>query len=136
MVMPDRLLTGPALETPADNLFQGANIVVEALGSTSSSRSVEPNMNAHRQKYRPIVSPYLGAPLADRATFTDTGWYLLPDPAGGYAVIQVGYLRGQRTPVIERGETNFNTLGISFRSYYDFGVALHDYRCGVFSAGM
>jgi hypothetical protein len=51
------------------------------------------------------------------------------------AVVQVGYLRGQRTPIIERGEANFNTLGIAMRGYYDFGVAQHDSRCGVFSAG-
>jgi hypothetical protein len=49
------------------------------------------------------------------------------------AVVQVGYLRGQRTPVIERGEANFNTLGMAMRGYFDFGVALHDSRCGVLS---
>jgi hypothetical protein len=52
MVMPDRILVPPALETTADNLFQGANLVVGALGSTSA-KSDEPNLNAHRKgKYR------------------------------------------------------------------------------------
>lgn len=49
MLKPDRLLVPPALEVTADNLFNGANLVVGALGSTSS-KSVEPNINAHKGK--------------------------------------------------------------------------------------
>lgn len=49
--------------------------------------------------------------------------------------MQIGYLRGQRTPIVERGEVNFNQLGIAMRCIYDFGVAPHDYRCGVASDG-
>lgn len=133
MLMPDRLLVPPALKVTAENLFNGANLVVSALGSTSS-KTVEPDRNPHEGKYEPIISPFLGA-QGGLTGNSDTGWYLLPNPSGGMAVVSVGYLRGQRTPIIERGESNFNTLGISLRGYYDFGVALHDNRCGVFSAG-
>jgi hypothetical protein len=136
MVMPDRILVPPPLETVADNLFQGANIVVGALGATSTRR--RPSRTSTRTgKYRPIVTPFLGAqqPASVGASGSDTAWYLLGNPAGGMAVLQVGYLRGQRTPIIERGEVNFNTLGMAMRSYWDFGVALLDSRCGVLSAG-
>ncbi len=136
MVMPDRILVPPALETTADNLFSGANIVVGALGATNA-KTTEPNLNAHRNKYRPITSPWLGAnsPLYSSSNTLDTDWYLLANPAGGMAPVQIGYLRGQRTPIIERGEANFNTLGIMMRGYYDFGVALHDYRTAVLMRG-
>lgn len=142
MVMPSLLLVPPALETTADNLFQGANLIVTALGTqaqTSSStpaqgRAIEPNVNAHRGKYTPVVSPYLGAasPLPGGS---DTAWWLLGDPAGGFSPIQIAYLRGQRTPIIERGEPDFNKLGIGMRAYWDFGVAQLDFRSAVYSAG-
>jgi len=133
MIMPDRIIVPPALSAAADNLFQGANIVVGALGSTAA-KSTEPNLNAHRNKYRPITSPFMGA-QSPISGFTDTNWLLLTNPAGGMGTVQIGYLRGQRVPIIERGEAEFNTLGIAMRCYYDFGTALHDYRCGVWSAG-
>jgi hypothetical protein len=138
MVVPDRLLVPPALYATAQNLFSGANLVVTALGSTSAA-AVSPNLNQHAGKYRPIVSPFLGdqSPLDPlyETNCVDTAWYQLGNPSGGMAVVQVGYLRGQRVPVIERGEPNFNVLGIAMRSWYDFGVALHDFRCGQFSLG-
>lgn len=139
MISPDRLLVPPALEATADNLFQGANLVVGALGSTSA-KSLDVNLNQHRNKYRPIVSPFMGAQSSivgtgTPAAYTDTNWLLLANPSSGFAVVQIGYLRGQRVPIIERGEAEFNTLGISLRCYYDFGVAAHDYRCGVWSKG-
>jgi hypothetical protein len=133
MVNPDRLLLPPALLATGKNLFNGASIVVGALGSTAS-KSLDPNFNTHAGNYKPLSSPWLGA-ASPIAGGSDTGWYLLPNPEGGFAVVQVGYLRGQRSPVIERGEANFNTLGIAMRCFYDFGVALHDYRCGTYSAG-
>lgn len=133
MLTPDRILAPPALKATAENLFNGANLVVGALGSTAS-KSVEPNRNPHEGKYRPVISPFLGTQGGITGK-SDTGWYLLPPPVGGMAIAQVGYLRGQRVPVIERGEANFNTLGISMRAFFDFGVSMHDNRCGVFSAG-
>lgn len=148
MLQPDRLLLPPSLEVTGKNLFNGAELVVTALGSTSS-KSTDPNINAHKGAYKPLVSPFLSAGVgaklakfsksdsnfANFSNASDTAWMLLANPAGGMAVVQIGYLRGQRTPVIERGEANFNTLGIAMRLFWDFGVALHDYRCGVFSAG-
>jgi hypothetical protein len=131
--IPDRVLITTAIETAADNLFQGANIVVGALGSTSS-KSTEPNLNAHKGKYTPIVSPWFGA-ASPAGTFTDTNWMLLGNPSSGKAPVQIGYLRGQRKPTIERGECNFNTLGMALRLFYDFGVAAHDYRSAVWSDG-
>ncbi|HPD31737.1 MAG TPA: hypothetical protein PLL20_17230, partial [Phycisphaerae bacterium] len=57
-------------------------------------------------------------------------WYLLADP-DDLPVIEVAFLNGQQTPTVERADADFNVLGIQFRGYFDFGVALQDYRAGV-----
>ena len=41
---------------------------------------------------------------------------------------EIGYLKGRRTPTVERGETDFNTLGVWFRVYFDVGVREQDHR--------
>jgi hypothetical protein len=135
-IVPDRILIPPALAGVANGIYaKDSGLVVTALGSTAA-KAVEPNKNIHSGLYRPIVSPYManraGKGLAGSS---DTQWILLPNPSGGLAVVQIGYLRGQRTPIIERGEAPFTVLGIQMRCIYDFGVALHDYRCGVYSKG-
>jgi hypothetical protein len=151
MLDPDRFLLPPALEATGFQLWNGAELVVTALTSTSAAvKTYDPNINAHKGKYTPYVSPFLSATvgtalaklnksdpvLSNFSNASDTAWYVGCNPSGGFAPVQIGYLRGQRVPIIERGETNFNTLGISLRAYYDFGVALHDSRCAVMSAGV
>jgi hypothetical protein len=138
-IPPDRLLVAPANKVPAENLFGGANLMVQALtlpvqsagSSAAQTGSQVPNLNYFRNKYRPLVSPYLSAQFLGN----DTQWGLLCSPAGGMATVQVGYLRGQRTPIIRQVDTDSNQLGIAFQAIYDFGVSLHDSRCGQYSAG-
>ena len=116
----------PALEVTADNLFNGNVILSLRLWGSTSAAAVRASrmLRAHFKKYRPIVSPFLSAAVTTSLAKleegypagSDTAWYLLPPPSGGMAVIQVGYLRGQRAPIIEPpGETNFNTLGLAIR---------------------
>lgn len=141
-IMPDRLLVGPENEATADNLFNGANLTVQGLTLPSSSSGTSAaqtgsqvvNLNQHKSKYRPLVTPYLGAgsPVTGASA---TQWALLPNPAGGAATVQVGYYRGQRTPIIKQVEPDANVLGLAYQIIYDFGVALLDYRCGQYSAG-
>lgn len=80
----------------------------------------------------PVASPYL-----TNATYTgnsDTGWYLFGDP-NQVDTFEIGYFRGKKAPTVELGETNFNTLGMSFRVYFDFGVREQDHRGMVFNKG-
>ena len=51
------------------------------------------------------------------------------------AVIEIGFLNGRDMPVIDSADADFNTLGIQFRGYHDFGVAKQEYRAGVRSKG-
>ncbi len=136
-VMPDRLLTSPAMRETAVGLNKGPGVVVTALGSTSAKERM-PNYSMYSGQFNPIVSPFMAARSGKGvggATANDTQWLLLPPPNSGLAIMQIGYLRGNRTPIIERGETTFSTLGMHMRAYYDFGIGANDYRAGVYNVG-
>ena len=65
---------------------------------------------------------------------SDTGWYLFADPMVR-AAIGVAFLNGQRLPTIESSETEFQTLGMQWRGYLDFGVAFEDPTAAEKNAG-
>lgn len=135
-LIPDRLMVPPALKEAADRIYGGqGGLIVTALGATNA-KALDASKNTHAGLYKPVVSPFLAA-MGGKGLdgSSDTAWTLLCNPASGAAVVQIGYLRGQRVPVIERGEAPFTTLGIQLRGFYDFGVAMHDYRAGVDSKG-
>ena len=47
------------------------------------------------------------------------------------AAMEVAFLNGQENPTVEQAEADFNTLGIQFRGYIDFGAAMQDPRAVV-----
>ena len=50
--------------------------------------------------------------------------------------MQACFLNGNEAPVIETAQADFNTLGISMRCYYDYGVAFGDPKAAVRSTGV
>lgn len=79
-------------------------------------------------------------PFANRLTvvsdpeLTDTAaWYLAAAP-GILPSIEVTYLNGREEPTME-SHVSFDTLGIKWRIYHDFGVNLLDYRGLLMSTG-
>ncbi|HEX6985677.1 MAG TPA: hypothetical protein VF170_09880, partial [Planctomycetaceae bacterium] len=62
--------------------------------------------------------------------YSALAWYLLADPSD-MPVIEVAFLNGRDTPIVESADADFNTLGVQFRGYHDFGVSLQEYRGGV-----
>lgn len=54
-------------------------------------------------------------------------WYLLANPSD-IPAIEICYLNGNRTPIIESAQADFENLGIKFRGYWDFGVRQQDWR--------
>ena len=126
-INPGLLLVPTSLKTIADQLHNDVTV-----NETTTANKPKPNRNPHSGKFQPIATPWLNA--QSLAGSSDTAWYLLGDPADA-AVIEVIYLRGRRTPVIESEETAFNTLGMQWRGYFDFGVALQEHRAGVKSKG-
>lgn len=81
---------------------------------------------------KPVASPYLSN--SKYTGYSETGYYLFGDP-NQVDTFEIGYFQGRRTPTVEKGETDFNTLGISFRVYFDFGIREQDHRGMVFFKG-
>ena len=130
LVEPKLLVVPPELEATADALFASTNVVVAV--AVGSATETIPDSNPYKGKYQPIVVPYLSN--SNYSGYSATAWYLFGSPAD-VAAFGVAYLSGQETPVIEQSEADFNTLGVQFRGYLDFGVCQVDHRGAVKSAG-
>lgn len=124
-VSPKFLLVPTCLFPLAQRLTMSALLVG---GSTAApAQNVISNYNL-----LPVASPYLAN--SKYTGNSDTGWYLFGDPSQ-VDTFEIGYFQGRRVPTVEKGETNFNTLGMGFRVYFDFGVREQDHRGMVFFKG-
>lgn len=120
-VEPKFLLVPTALKFLALELTKGDTII--ATGSTASQRT---SLNAlANERLEVVSSPYLGN--AKYAGSSQTAWYLFGDP-NQIETFEIGYLKGKRTPTVEQGETDFNTLGMWFRVYFDVGIREQGFR--------
>lgn len=128
-VEPQFLLVPTALKFKAEALTKGDTII--ATGNTASVRT-SLNVLAN-EGLQVISSPYLGNVAYPGAS--STGWYLFGNPAQ-VDTFEIGYLRGKRTPTVEYGETDFNTLGMWFRVYFDLGIREQGHYGMNFSAGV
>lgn len=114
------LLTGATLSPTAKKWY----VSQEVRDTTSSTKT--PTTNIYYNQFRPVESAYI----------TDTSdWYLLPIGGGSMAPMEVCFLDGVQNPTIESADADFNTLGIQFRGYFDFGVAFKEWRASVKSTG-
>ena len=119
---PEILLVPPELESIAETLYRNTNI-----GAVANSSA-----NIYANKYKPVVVWQ----LSDSAytNYSTTAWYLLNSP-GYLAPISVSFLNGSESPTVESAEADFNTLGVQFRGYHDFGCDQAEYLAGVKSKG-
>jgi HK97 family phage prohead protease len=99
---PKYLLVGPELETTAEKLLT-------AIQATTTD------------DVQPIKLTLLVEPRID-----DDSWYIFADPAR-LAGMQYAYLSGAQGPQIQRQEM-WDSLGVSFRVFEDFGAGWVDYR--------
>ena len=128
-VSPKFLLVPTALKMTARELLNSTFYF--ATGSTDKRRI--PTYNALADEDLEVVSsPYLAN--ANYTGYSAKAWYLFADPSI-VDTCEIGYLKGRRTPTVEKGETDFDTLGIKFRVYFDLGVREQDHRGMVKSKG-
>lgn len=130
----DPILVSPAvLLVPTSIAVTAQQLMTETrVNETTTTDKPKPANNPHAGKWQPIASPYLNAQGLTGSSAV--GWYLFANPAD-LAVIEIAYLNGRRVPFIESADTDFNTLGMQWRSYHDFGIAMQDKRAGMFSKG-
>jgi hypothetical protein len=119
---PEFVLVPTDLEFTARKLY----VSQEMRDTTASTRTMTANI--YQNKFTPIVVPELGS---DAYTgYSATSWHLLANPAI-LASAAMCFLNGQQSPTIESADADFNTLGVQFRGYHDFGAQMTEYRASV-----
>jgi len=120
------LLVPTALKVPAEMLMKSILLNETTYVDTTNKKSnPSANANPHLGKFEVVSSVYLS-----NASFTGASskaWYLLADP-NRLPSIEVAFLNGVDRPTVEKTDADFNTLGIQFRGYIDFGVREQDFR--------
>jgi hypothetical protein len=107
--------------------------LIASIATTGSKSTVTSSYNVLGELFEVVSSQYLSS-TAFNTNALATAYYLFADPML-LPAIEVGFLNGIEQPVIERGEPNFEVLGIRFRAFLDWGVALEDFRGAAYSKG-
>jgi len=119
---PKTLLVPNALSALSAQLMKS----LELRDTTASKKYV--TANPHVGKFEPVPSSYLSnSSITGNST---KAWYMLAD-ARDMAVVEVVFLNGVEVPTVQRADADFNTLGVQFRGFFDFGAALLEPRGGV-----
>lgn len=127
LVNPAILLVPTSLKVTSEQLMTETRV-----NETTAAGKPSPANNPHAGKFTPVATPYLNSQSI--AGGSAVAWYLFANPAD-LAAFEIAYLRGRRVPTIESGETDFNTLGMQWRGYFDFGVGVQDFRAAAKSKG-
>jgi len=107
------------LLVPADLEIAAAEIMGSALLVGGSSAG--PNVNVLAGRYQVVSTSYLSSA---------EDYYLVANPAD-LPAMEVAFLNGVQSPVVETAEADFNTLGVQMRGYFDFGVSKAEYLASV-----
>ena len=113
-------ITPRILLVPADIELDAAEIMGSSL-IQSGATGGQPERNVLAGRYQVVSSTYL--------TSTED-YFLLASPAD-LPVMEVAFLNGVQSPVVETADADFSTLGVKMRGYFDFGVAKAEYLAGV-----
>lgn len=113
--IPDRILCSPSNFLTAKNIYLSEHIV-------SGASSKTPNDNMLRGILEPVTSPYLSG----------TDYWLFND---AFKLVDVAFLNGRQTPIVETADANFTQLGIQMRCYFDYGAFAGDAKAAVYSTG-
>jgi hypothetical protein len=116
-----KLIVPPELEAIAEALYVARNLSAVKVSDA----------NIHANKYRVVVASEL-SDSAYGGGYSTTAWYLFGDTM---KPVVTSFLNGQRSPTVESADADFNTLGIQFRGYHDFGCSQSEFLAGIKSKG-
>jgi hypothetical protein len=114
------LLVPTALKVAAALLMTSMQV-----NENTTTNKPKPATNPHVGKFEVVSSTYLSNTSFPGAS--GKAWYLLADP-NRLPSIEVAFLNGVDRPTVEKTDADFNTLGVQFRGYIDFGVREQDFR--------
>lgn len=121
---PSILLVPPSLNVTAATLMRSTEI--------RGTSAKYPTINPHSGKFEVVPCVYLNTAAVSGGSATN--WFLLANP-GELSSIEVAFLNGNETPIVEQAQADFQTLGIQMRGYWDVGAKKQDYRAAVKSKG-
>ncbi len=111
---PDRILCAPANYLLAKNIYQSEHI--------TGAGSVTGRDNVLRGVLEPVTSPFLSG----------TKYWLFN---ATFPLVDVAFLGGRQTPVVETANVDFNQLGIQMRCYFDYGASKGETKAALYSTG-
>lgn len=119
-INPTKILVPPELEANAMLAFRANNLDNVALSSG----------NIYANRFRPVVQWRLSNSAF--TGYSTTAWYMFGDTV---KPMLVTFLNGQQSPTVESTDADFDTLGVLFRGYHDFGCDKSEYLAGIKSKG-
>lgn len=112
--MPNKILVSPQNYIKALGIYQSEQIV------GASSKDVK--QNTLRGILQPVSSPWLSG----------SAYWLFNSM---FPLVDVAFLNGRQTPVVETANVDFDQLGIYMRCYFDYGVAAGELKAALYSTG-
>lgn len=112
--MPTTILCSPSNYITARGIYQSDTIT--GAGSKTARDNVMRNL------LRPITAPYLAG----------TAYWLFNE---AFPLVDVAFLGGRQTPVVETANVDFNQLGIQMRCYFDYGASKGETKAALYSTG-
>jgi hypothetical protein len=119
-INPTKILVPPELEANAMLAFRSNNLDNVALSSG----------NIYANRFRPVVQWRLSN--SSFTGYSTTAFYMFGDTV---KPMLVTFLNGQQAPTVESTDADFDTLGVLFRGYHDFGCDKSEYLAGIKSKG-
>lgn len=115
---PTLLVVPPELEDDALRLTRSTMLAPGGEGTFT-------DFNVQHGRYKVVAPSYLSSP--SMTGNSATSWYLMADPRV-LAAFEIAFLDGKSAPTVERADADFDSLGVQFKGYIDFGVSLQDWR--------
>ena len=112
--LPDCILCSASNFIVAKNIYQSELI--------TGAASKEGKTNVLRNLLKPITSPYLSG----------TKYWIF---SSAFPLVDIAFLNGVQTPVVETASADFNQLGIQMRCYYDYGASAGELKAALYSTG-
>lgn len=105
-------------------------LIVPAALETKAYQLIH-SMSDPSQTNAAVVNPFASSLTiivdAELDAISETTWYLAAEPGLGVDTIEVSYLNGKNTPIIE-SRVAWETLGMEYRIYMDYGVQALDHK--------
>lgn len=119
----------PVLLVVPTELEDKALMLTKATWFNNGATTYNPaDYNPQSGRWQIVSSPYLSN--SNFTGYSASTWYIMADPRR-LAAFEISFLNGKDSPTIARADADFDTEGIQFKGYIDFGISQQDYRASM-----